>query len=251
MLQTAKIEALSRSSFVEPAPHAYNSGYKTNQNGSGQLMADKPNGNGPTTSSGAGNRELDQALVVRAQQGDKKAFGMLVEKYHRKLGRLLSRMIRDQAEVEDVVQESFIKAYRALHNFRGDSAFYTWLYRIGINTAKNYLVSMGRRPQVLQDVEIEDVENFEDGSEMRTMETPETAMMTKEIAQTVNDTVASLPEELRTAITLRELEGLSYEEIATLMQCPIGTVRSRIFRARETIALKLKPLLDTPDGKRW
>lgn len=176
---------------------------------------------------------------------------MLVEKYHRKLGRLLSRMIRDQAEVEDVVQESFIKAYRALHNFRGDSAFYTWLYRIGINTAKNYLVSMGRRPQVLQDVEIEDVENFEDGSEMRTMETPETALMTKEIAQTVNDTVASLPEELRTAITLRELEGLSYEEIATLMQCPIGTVRSRIFRARETIALKLRPLLDTPDGKRW
>lgn len=251
MLQTAKIEALSRSSFVEPAPHAYNSGYKTNQNGSGQLMADKPNGNGSTTTAGAGNRELDQALVERAQQGDKKAFGMLVEKYHRKLGRLLSRMIRDQAEVEDVVQESFIKAYRALHNFRGDSAFYTWLYRIGINTAKNYLVSMGRRPQVLQDVEIEDVENFEDGSEMRTMETPETAMMTKEIAQTVNDTVASLPEELRTAITLRELEGLSYEEIATLMQCPIGTVRSRIFRARETIALKLRPLLDTPDGKRW
>jgi len=251
MLQTSKIEALSRSSFVEPATHAYNSGYKTNQNGSGQLMADKPNGNGSTVSPNAGNRELDQALVERAQQGDKKAFGMLVEKYHRKLGRLLSRMIRDQAEVEDVVQESFIKAYRALHNFRGDSAFYTWLYRIGINTAKNYLVSMGRRPQVLQDVEIDDVENFEDGSEMRTMETPETAMMTKEIAQTVNDTVASLPEELRTAITLRELEGLSYEEIATLMQCPIGTVRSRIFRARETIALKLKPLLDTPDGKRW
>jgi RNA polymerase sigma-70 factor, ECF subfamily len=150
-----------------------------------------------------------------------------------------------------VVQESFIKAYRALPNFRGDSAFYTWLYRIGINTAKNYLVSLGRRPQVMQEVEIEDVENFEDGSEMRTMDTPETAMMTKEIAQTVNDTVASLPEELRTAITLREIEGLSYEEIATLMQCPIGTVRSRIFRARETISEKLKPLLDTPDGKRW
>ncbi|MES2500578.1 MAG: RNA polymerase sigma factor RpoE [Pseudomonadota bacterium] len=251
MLQTSKIEALSRSSFVEPAPQAYNGGYKTNPNGSGRLMADKPIHSGSNSSSGAGNRELDQVLVERAQQGDKKAFGMLVEKYHRKLGRLLSRMIRDQAEVEDVVQESFIKAYRALHNFRGDSAFYTWLYRIGINTAKNYLVSMGRRPQVMQDVEIEDVENFEDGSEMRTMETPETALMTKEIAQTVNDTVASLPEELRTAITLRELEGLSYEEIATLMECPIGTVRSRIFRARETIALKLKPLLDTPDGKRW
>ena len=204
-----------------------------------------------SVSANAGNRELDQILVVRAQQGDKKAFGLLVEKYHRKLGRLLGRMIRDQAEVEDVVQESFIKAYRALHNFRGDSAFYTWLYRIGINTAKNYLVSMGRRPQVMQEVEIEDVENFDDGFEMRTMDTPETALMTKQIAQTVNDTVASLPEELRTAITLRELEGLSYEEIATLMQCPIGTVRSRIFRARETIAAKLKPLLDTPDGKRW
>ena len=174
-----------------------------------------------------------------------------MEKYHRKLGRLLGRMIRDQAEVEDVVQESFIKAYRALPNFRGDSAFYTWLYRIGINTAKNYLVSMGRRPQVMQEVEIEDVENFDSGYEMRTTDTPETAMMTKQIAQTVNDTVASLPEELRTAITLREIEGLSYEEIATLMQCPIGTVRSRIFRARETISEKLKPLVDAKEGKRW
>lgn len=196
-------------------------------------------------------RELDQMLVERAQQGDKRAFGLLVEKYHRKLGRLLSRMIRDQAEVEDVVQESFIKAYRALNSFRGDSAFYTWLYRIGINTAKNYLVSMGRKPQVMQDVEIEDVENFEEGNDMRTMETPETSLMTKEIAQTVNDAIASLPDELRTAITLRELEGLSYEDIATVMQCPIGTVRSRIFRARETIAAKLRPLLDTPQHKRW
>lgn len=199
----------------------------------------------------AGNREIDQELVERAQRGDKRAFGMLVEKYQRKLGRLLSRLIRDQAEVEDVVQESFIKAYRALPNFRGDSAFYTWLYRIGINTAKNYLVSMGRRPQISNDVEIEDAENFEDANELRTMETPETELMTKEIAQTVNDTVASLPEELRTAITLREIEGLSYEEIATLMNCPIGTVRSRIFRARETIAEQLRPLLDTPENKRW
>lgn len=199
----------------------------------------------------AGNRELDQALVERAQRGDNAAFSMLVEKYQRKLGRLLSRMIRDQAEVEDVVQESFIKAYRALPNFRGDSAFYTWLYRIGINTAKNYLVSMGRRPQTLKEVEIEDVENFEDGDELRSMDTPETAMMTREIAQTVNDTVSALPEELRTAITLREIEGLSYEEIATLMACPIGTVRSRIFRARETIAQKLRPLLGTSEDKRW
>jgi len=212
------------------------------------------NGNANNNAGGGqvpGNREIDQALVERAQRGDQKAFGMLVEKYQRKLGRLLSRMVRDQAEVEDVVQESFIKAYRALPNFRGDSAFYTWLYRIGINTAKNYLVSMGRRPQISHEVEIEDAENFEDAEELRTAETPETEMMTKEIAKTVNETMMALPDELRTAITLRELEGLSYEEIATLMNCPIGTVRSRIFRARETIAVKLRPLLDTPDDKRW
>lgn len=252
MLQTRNIELLSRTSFVEAAPQAYTvnteikSNIQSNTKGSLTNMADKPKEN-----LSAVNRELDQVLVERAQQGDKKAFGLLVEKYHRKLGRLLARMVRDQAEVEDIVQESFIKAYRALHNFRGDSAFYTWLYRIGINTAKNYLVSTGRRPQVIQDVEIDDVENFEDGGEMRSQDTPETALMTKQIAQTVNDTVASLPDELRTAITLRELEGMSYEEIADIMQCPIGTVRSRIFRARETISAKLKPLLDTPDGKRW
>jgi RNA polymerase sigma-70 factor (ECF subfamily) len=198
-----------------------------------------------------GERELDQELVERAQRGDKTAFDLLVQKYQRKLGRLLSRMIRDQAEVEDVVQEAFIKAYRALPNFRGDSAFYTWLYRIGINTAKNYLVAMGRRPQVSTEIEVEDAENFEDGQELRTIDTPETELMTKQIAKTVNDTVAGLPEELRTAITLREIEGLSYEEIATLMGCPIGTVRSRIFRARETIAEKLRPLLDTPENRRW
>src|SRR3954463_7889626 len=133
-------------------------------------------------------RDVDQQLVARAQRGDKRAFELLVEKYQRKLGRLLSRLIRDQAEVEDVVQESFIKAYRALPNFRGDSAFYTWLYRIGINTAKNYLVAMGRRPQANNDIEIEDAENFEDGNELRTMDTPETELMTKEIARTVNDT---------------------------------------------------------------
>jgi len=160
-------------------------------------------------------------------------------------------MVRDQAEVEDVVQEAFIKAYRALHNFRGDSAFYTWLYRIGINTAKNYLVSLGRKPQVLNDVEIEDAENFDGVTDMRTMETPETAMANKQIAQTVNDTINNLPEELRTAITLRELEGMSYEEIAEIMQCPIGTVRSRIFRARETIAAKLRPMLSSAENKRW
>jgi len=198
-----------------------------------------------------GDREIDQELVERAQRGDKRAFGLLVEKYQRKLGRLLSRMIRDPAEVEDVVQEAFIKAYRALPNFRGESAFYTWLYRIGINTAKNYLVSMGRRPRVTAEIELEDAENFEDGEDLRTIATPESELMSKQVAQTVNDTVAALPEELRTAITLREIEGLSYEEIATMMGCPIGTVRSRVFRARETIAEKLRPLLETPENRRW
>lgn len=241
------IGSLARTSFVQPASQGYTVDVKVSNTGSNTSMGNLPTSGTPA----AGNRELDQILVERAQQGDKRAFGMLVEKYNRKLGRLLARMIRDQAEVEDVVQETFIKAYRALHNFRGDSAFYTWLYRIGINTAKNYLVSMGRKPKIIAEIEIEDVENFDGGDEMRTMETPETELMTKQIAQTVNDTVAALPEELRTAITLRELEGLSYEEIATVMQCPIGTVRSRIFRARETIAVKLRPLLDTPENKRW
>src|SRR6056300_1975834 len=174
----------------------------------------------------------------------------LVEKYHKKLYRLLSRMVRDQSEIEDNVQDSFIKAYRAIGNFRGDSAFYTWLYRIGINTAKNHLVSLGRRPKAMNDVEIEDVENFEDGQELRNLETPENSMLTGEIVTTVNDTIESLPDELKEAISLREMDGLSYEEIAELMQCPIGTVRSRIFRAREAIAEKLKPLIET-SNKRW
>lgn len=197
------------------------------------------------------DRDIDQQLVERVQRGDKQAYGLLVEKYRRKLGRLLSRFIRDQAEVEDVVQEAFIKAYRALPNFRGDSAFYTWLYRIGINTAKNYLVAMGRRPQTQNEIEVEDAENFEDGDELRTAETPETELMTKEIAKTVQTAIDALPEDLRTAIVLREIEGMSYEEIAESMDCPIGTVRSRIFRAREAIATQLRPLLDTPADKRW
>lgn len=199
----------------------------------------------------ASDRDIDQQLVERVQRGDKQAFGLLVDKYRRKLGRLLSRFIRDQAEVEDVVQEAFIKAYRALPNFRGESAFYTWLYRIGINTAKNYLVSMGRRPQTSNEIEVDDAENFEDGDELRTLDTPETELMTQEIAKTVQLAIDALPEDLKTAIVLREIEGLSYEEIATMMDCPIGTVRSRIFRARESIAERLRPLLDTPQDKRW
>ncbi len=237
---------------MQSSPQGYTSGDVRRDN---KIEQNKTETTGPITvvaiTPTPGNREIDHELVLRAQRGDKRAFGLLVDKYQRKLARLLSRMIRDQSEIEDVVQESFIKAYRALPNFRGDSAFYTWLYRIGINTAKNYLVSVGRRPSVSTDIEIEDAENFEGGDELRTTETPESSMMTKQIAQTVNDTVESLPEELRTAITLREIEGLSYEEIATIMECPIGTVRSRIFRARETIALKLRPLLDTPENKRW
>jgi len=197
------------------------------------------------------DREIDQQLVERVQRGDKQAFGLLVTKYQRKLARLLSRLIRDPAEVEDVAQETFIKAYRALPSFRGDSAFYTWLYRIGINTAKNYLVSLGRRAPTSTDFDSEEAETFEEGDQLRDINTPERLLMTKQIGDTVNVAMEALPEELRTAIVLREIEGLSYEEIATIMECPIGTVRSRIFRAREAISEKLKPLLDTAPNKRW
>jgi RNA polymerase sigma factor RpoE len=197
------------------------------------------------------DRDIDQKLVERAQAGDKHAFDLLVSKYQRKLGRLLSRFIRDAAEVEDVAQEAFIKAYRALPAFRGDSAFYTWLYRIGINTAKNYLVAMGRRAPTTTEFDSEEAESFEEGEQLRDINTPESVLMSKEIGNTVNQAMAELPEDLRTAITLREIEGLSYEEIAGIMNCPIGTVRSRIFRAREAIAAKLRPLLDTKKDQRW
>jgi RNA polymerase sigma-70 factor (ECF subfamily) len=197
------------------------------------------------------DREIDRQLVVRAQGGDKQAFNLLVEKYQRKLARLLSRFIRDPAEVEDVTQEAFIKAYRALPAFRGDSAFYTWLYRIGINTAKNYLMAMGRRAPTSTEVEAEEAEGFEEGEQLRDINTPESALLTNEIAETVNKTIEQLPEELRTAIQMREIEGMSYEDIAKAMDCPIGTVRSRIFRAREAIAEQLRPLLGTSKDKRW
>ena len=197
------------------------------------------------------DRELDQQIVERAQRGDKHAFELLVSKYQRKLGRLLTRFIRDPAEVEDVCQEAFIKAYRALPSFRGDSAFYTWLYRIGINTAKNYLVAMGRRAPTSTEFDTEEAENFEDADQLRDINTPESLMMTRQIGDTVNESMAQLPEDLRTTITLREIEGMSYEDIAVIMNCPIGTVRSRIFRAREAISEKLRPLLDTTKDKRW
>ena len=196
-------------------------------------------------------RNVDQQLVERAQRGDKQAFGLLVEKYQRKLARLISRLVRDPGEVEDVTQEAFVKAYRALPSFRGDSAFYTWLYRIGINTAKNYLVAMGRRAPTSTEVEAEEAEGYDGGELLREISTPESLLLTKEIAGTVNQAIEALPEELRSAIQLRELEGMSYEEIAKLMDCPVGTVRSRIFRAREAIAERLKPLLDQAKDKRW
>lgn len=197
------------------------------------------------------DRELDQELVERAQKGDKRAFDLLVIKYQRKLARLLSRMVRDSAEIEDITQESFIKAYRALPQFRGESAFYTWLYRIGVNTAKNYLVARGRRAPTSTEYSSEDAEGFEDAGLLRDIATPEAELQTKQIANAVNKAVDALPEELRTAITLREIEGLSYEEISQMMECPIGTVRSRIFRAREAIAEKIRPMLGTSKDKRW
>lgn len=196
-------------------------------------------------------REIDQQLVVRAQGGEKQAFDVLVAKYQRKLLRLLSRFIRDPAEVEDVAQEAFIKAYRALPAFRGESAFYTWLYRIGINTAKNYLVAQGRRAPTTTEFDAEEAQGFEDAEQLRDIDTPESLLLSKQIGNTVNEAMEGLPEELRTAIMLREIDGLSYDEIATLMQCPIGTVRSRIFRAREAVANKLRPLLDVAPERRW
>jgi RNA polymerase sigma-70 factor (ECF subfamily) len=191
-------------------------------------------------------KDIDQVLVERVQKGDKAAFELLVSKYQRKIIRLISRLVRDPAEVEDVAQEAFIKAYRAIPQFRGESAFYTWLYRIAVNSAKNYLASQGRRAPTSTEADAEEAETFDDGELLRDINTPESVLMSKQIAQTVNAAMASLPEELRTAISLREIEGLSYEEIAEIMDCPIGTVR-----AREAIAQKLRPLLDTQGGRRW
>ncbi|GAB3249996.1 RNA polymerase sigma factor RpoE [Chitinimonas naiadis] len=204
------------------------------------------------TATMSSERDIDQELVLRVQRGDKKAFELLVTKYHRKIGRLLSRMIRDQAEIEDVTQEAFIKAYRALPAFRGESAFYTWLYRIAINTAKNYLASLGRRPVLSTEYEDEDGDTLDTASQLPDMNTPETELMNRQIVTTVNQAVEALPEELRTAITLREMEGLSYEDIAAVMNCPIGTVRSRIFRAREAIATRLRPMIESAGkDRRW
>jgi RNA polymerase sigma-70 factor (ECF subfamily) len=180
------------------------------------------------------SEQSDQQLVERVQKGDKRAFDLLVIKYQHKIMGLISRYVNDNSEIEDVAQEAFIKAYRALPRFRGDSAFYTWLYRIAINTAKNYLVARSRRPPG-RDVDVEDAEYFDSASSLRDVESPENVLYGEELKLVVETAIKELPEDLRTAVSLREFDGLSYEDIADVMECPVGTVRSRIFRAREAI----------------
>ena len=187
--------------------------------------------------------DSDALLVERAAAGDHRAYELLVIKYQRRIERLIGRMVRDVDLVPDIAQETFIRAWRALHQFRGDAQFYTWLYRIAVNTAKNHLVAMKRRPPT-SDVAADEAEHFAGAGRLHDHDTPEHELLRQEIEQAVADTVAGLPDELRQAITLREVDGLSYEEIAQLMQCPIGTVRSRIFRAREAIDERLRPLMD-------
>jgi RNA polymerase sigma-70 factor (ECF subfamily) len=189
-----------------------------------------------------GERSIDQALVEQVQRGEKQAFDVLVLKYQNKIIQLVNRYVHDSDEARDVAQEAFIKAYRAIGRFRGDSAFYTWLYRIAINTAKNYLVASGRRPP-RSDIDAQDAEQYEGATGLKEYATPERLLLKDEIQEAIAAAIDDLPEDLRTAITLRELEGLSYEEIAQTMDCPIGTVRSRIFRARDAIDTRLKPLL--------
>jgi RNA polymerase sigma-70 factor (ECF subfamily) len=191
-----------------------------------------------------GEQNVDQQLVVRVQNGDKHAFNLLVTKYQHKVASLVLRYVKNQSDVSDIVQEAFIKAYRALPNFRGDSAFYTWLYRIAVNCAKNHLVATDRKPPG-SDVEIENAEIYDSGDALRENASPEKLLLTNEIKKVVFNTIEQLPEDLRTAINLRELEGLSYEEIAVIMECPVGTVRSRIFRARDAVDKKIRPLLQS------
>jgi RNA polymerase sigma-70 factor (ECF subfamily) len=191
---------------------------------------------------GMGESDLDQALVKRVQAGERRAFDLLVRKYQHKVLGVISRYVNDWAEAQDVAQEAFIRAYRAIANFRGESAFYTWLYKIATNTAKNYLVAQGRRPPG-DDLQVDDAQHLESAAKLKDSATPERELMREEVERTVFEAVESLPEELRAAITLREVDGLSYEEIASAMNCPIGTVRSRIFRARDAIDQRLRPLL--------
>lgn len=197
------------------------------------------------------DRQIDQMLVERAQKGEQKAFEMLMTKYQRRLLRLIARFVKDEHEVNDVAQEAMIRAYRALPNFRGESAFYTWLYRIAINTAKNFLVTSGKRPFISAEAANEEGDFLDLAEQVADHHTPEAEMLNREILQTVEAAISKLPDDLRRAITLREMDGLSYEEIAQIMDCPIGTVRSRIFRVREVIAKDLRPLLDTSESQRW
>ena len=189
------------------------------------------------------SEDLDQDLVLRVQQGDKSAFDLLVIKYQHRIMHLVNRYVKDPSEAQDVAQDTFIKAYRALADFRGESAFYTWLYRIAINTAKNYLLSRSRR-HFDNEIEVQDAEQVENAAQLKDMDTPENLLMNEQIVKVIKEAIEKLPEEMRIAITLREFEGMSYEEIAEAMDCPIGTVRSRIFRAREAIDEKLLPLLN-------
>jgi len=189
------------------------------------------------------SEDLDQALVLRVQQGDKSAFDLLVLKYQHRIMHLVNRYVKDPSEAQDVAQDTFIKAYRALADFRGESAFYTWLYRIAINTAKNYLLSRSRR-HFDYEIDVQDAEQVENAAQLKDMDTPDNLLMNEQIVKVIKDAIEKLPEEMRIAITLREFEGMSYEEIAEAMDCPIGTVRSRIFRAREAIDEKLQPLLN-------
>ena len=195
-----------------------------------------------------GDKNSDRVLVERVKQGDKGAFDLLVLKYQHKIVKLVMRYVRDSAEALDVTQEAFLKAYRALPGFRGDSAFYTWLYRIAINTAKNYLVAAKRRP-LDYNLDLQDPEQYDMHARLKTVDTPESMVLSEEIRSTVNDAINELPEDLRMAIVLREIDGMSYDEIAQTMECPIGTVRSRIFRAREAIDKRLKPIVDGGLGK--
>jgi RNA polymerase sigma-70 factor, ECF subfamily len=194
------------------------------------------------------SQQLDVDLVRRVQRGDSAAFDLLVRKYQHRIAALIGRYISDWSECQDVAQETFLRAYRALGNFRGDAQFYTWLHRIAVNTAKNHLVAHNRRPPT-DDIDVEDAEQFESGLRLRDNDTPERELMRQQLEQTVMRAVEGLPEELRQAITLREVDGLSYEEIAQRMDCPIGTVRSRIFRAREAIDVELRPLMDIQDNR--
>ena len=187
-------------------------------------------------------QQTDQVLIERVQRGDKQAFNLLVIKYQNKVCNLVSRYVSNSGDVPDVAQEAFIKAYRALPTFRGESAFYTWLYRIAVNTAKNYLVAQGRRPPA-SDIDAEDAEYYGSGNALKEISNPENLMLSEELKRVVFSTIESLPDDLKTAISLRELDGLSYEEIAEVMGCPVGTVRSRIFRARETVEKRIRPLM--------